>query len=956
MTGWIVSSSVLIAAVALLRRVLKGRISPWLQYALWGLVLVRLLVPFRFGSTNLSVDNITERVSEQPEVKLVSILSQMPLPRMTYGAAYEQVAEEYAQKGVDIGEMTLQEFEHVDYEIVDRMLGELSALDVLRRVWLAGSAVLGVVLLTCNLRFALRLKRSRHRLEDMSTLLPVYVSGVVETPCLFGLLKPAVYLTPEAAEDETVQRHAVFHEATHFRHGDHIWSLLRCVCLVVHWYNPLVWLAAGLSRQDGELACDAGTLRLLGEEERVAYGNTLIDLAGGKRSKTSLFYTATTMSGGKEQLKERVTLIAKKPKMLAVTAAAVVLVAAVAVGCTFTGAPEDNTEPPVSDDLPVTTDSPAPVTALSGQTPQGVVRLCEAVGENQYLLLCNNPEDKYPQSKSGTFYLYDAEDQSYQSLVSGDNLWDGLDYHVAVTDSEILYETSGGRLFVLKQADGQWALTERTIDGDAPYYVISPDGTKRAVRLDGTVRIFNMTDDTLLAETDDFPWVHAMKWSEDSSRLAMVSTRPMGAAVWDVETDDMFFYDAGQDPNAPASWSDILRAYLVGDNRYLVVDYLCETGMALLIWDVEQDAFSDKLQISDDLTILDISGDAILYDIKPQYAGAHTLDLYHCASKKSEVLDRYEGFYTAGCLNTPNGQPLVFRYGDAAPAESLSPDAGQEDRPMEPILEGFAVEIDPETVETCADVGRQWAAAFAAQYLNLSAGSSLYSSEVASTTELWSESVVEPKRLVVNVRCTCRAVYPDQFLDWFAGWAEPVDDPDFRDLIQFGWLVELEDAGGNQWRCASAGSGGFGGWGYLNYHEADTFPLIVKDAIDRDDFDGSAENIMRGLPVFDPAEFNAEFGAEGWEKVLAMMDAYCLTEGRVYSPEAGLMWSHVYPRDQEYRDMYVILTALSWKGTYAKDLVPILKKQRDYDAKAFDRCFDSLTPEQAETIQRLIQQ
>lgn len=71
-------------------------------------------------------------------------------------------------------------------------------------------------------------------------------------------------------------RHTVEHEITHFRHGDHFWSALRSVCIALHWYNPLVWWAAILSRNDAELACDEGTIRRIGEDARAEYGRTLI--------------------------------------------------------------------------------------------------------------------------------------------------------------------------------------------------------------------------------------------------------------------------------------------------------------------------------------------------------------------------------------------------------------------------------------------------------------------------------------------------------------------------------------------------------------------------------------------------------------------------------------------------------------------------------------------------------
>ena len=114
------------------------------------------------------------------------------------------------------------------------------------------------------------------------------------------------------------------------------------MCLAVHWYNPLVWCAAILSRSDAELACDEATIRRLGESERAEYGRTLLRLTCEKRS--AIVNIATTMTGSGRSIRERIALIVKKPKMAVYTLIAVILIAAIAVGCTFTGAKNDNTE------------------------------------------------------------------------------------------------------------------------------------------------------------------------------------------------------------------------------------------------------------------------------------------------------------------------------------------------------------------------------------------------------------------------------------------------------------------------------------------------------------------------------------------------------------------------------------------------------------------------------------
>ena len=78
---------------------------------------------------------------------------------------------------------------------------------------------------------------------------PVYlVEEGLPSPCLFGLIRPAVYLTPAAVASPDRLRHVIAHETAHARHLDPLWSLLRCVCLAVYWFDPLVWAAAAVSR------------------------------------------------------------------------------------------------------------------------------------------------------------------------------------------------------------------------------------------------------------------------------------------------------------------------------------------------------------------------------------------------------------------------------------------------------------------------------------------------------------------------------------------------------------------------------------------------------------------------------------------------------------------------------------------------------------------------------------
>ncbi len=343
---WMLSSSVLILAILLIRRLTLGRISMRLRYALWALVLVRLLVPFSFGSTSVSIMNTAQQV---PVIQDAQVLHDIQYIEHTSGGAVEGY-----HQGDYMADFPTVLAEHKSEAEFSRMSAVLNVRDFLVPLWKIGTLVFLTVFLLANLRFRRELRRNRTRLDASDCPLPVYVTDSVETPCLFGLFCPTIYVTPEVQDDPKALHYALEHELTHFYQGDFLWSILRCLCLSLHWFNPLVWLAVKLSRQDAELSCDEGTIRRIGENHRIAYGNTLIDLTCAQRRPKDLLHAATTMTGSKKSIRERVTFIARKPRNLALAVVMVALVTAVAVGCTFTGADKPTVEEPDAAPEPLT--------------------------------------------------------------------------------------------------------------------------------------------------------------------------------------------------------------------------------------------------------------------------------------------------------------------------------------------------------------------------------------------------------------------------------------------------------------------------------------------------------------------------------------------------------------------------------------------------------------------------
>ena len=322
---WIVSSCALILAVLLLRAALGGRISARLRYALWAAVLLRLLIPAPLFSVTVPASSDTGPVQSSSAPAQTSAIAE-PERGGFAGTVTEEAAAptEPAQPAP-------------------------SPARILAALWLTGSVCTALVLLGSNLRFARRIRRTRQPV-DLACTPAVYTVGNLPSPCLFGLVRPAIYLTPETAVTPVRLRHVLAHERTHYRHGDHIWSALRALALAVHWWNPLVWAAVWLSRRDGELACDEGTLRRLGDGERTAYGETLLALVTAPPRPGDLLSCATTMNSGKHGLHERIRRIARTPRQLLWAAAAAIVLTALTACCAFTGAAQpEQTAGPVPD-------------------------------------------------------------------------------------------------------------------------------------------------------------------------------------------------------------------------------------------------------------------------------------------------------------------------------------------------------------------------------------------------------------------------------------------------------------------------------------------------------------------------------------------------------------------------------------------------------------------------------
>ena len=335
----LLTSSVLILALLALRRLFRRTISRRMQYTLWALVLVRLLVPLNVGTLAHNVLSAAEPVQTAVEKRLETPVLYMQDGTERHPAQLLSGEESQGDPQSPPSDAA-QSSPSDEYSIVTPTYRAVALSEALTYVWYAGMLIVGAWFLFTNLRFARALRKARTPYRVEGCRYPVYLVSALPSPCLFGVLRPAVYLNEKALQSPDALRFVLAHEQTHARHLDPLWSLLRGVCLTVYWFDPLVWLAAVLSREDCELACDEGTLRALGADERTAYGKALLSLVPVCTKPQNPLLGATTMTGGKKSLKERVTRIAENRQAKTAAVFAAVALAALVCAVSFTGAPD----------------------------------------------------------------------------------------------------------------------------------------------------------------------------------------------------------------------------------------------------------------------------------------------------------------------------------------------------------------------------------------------------------------------------------------------------------------------------------------------------------------------------------------------------------------------------------------------------------------------------------------
>lgn len=266
------AASIIIVLLFLVKRFLGDRLSARVYHMLWILVLIRLMMPFEIESPY----NITDLFPEGYSI----------------GYSQEDLNNSAHEGNGNIIRPTFTGLDGANNQTAADSWVNITMISV---IWLIGCVTMTAFYAFAALRFK-RISRNFTEVCDPDIMaiaqqscarlkitksIPVYTDTYFHSPCITGIFNPKICLPQNISEQIQYHQleHVLLHELAHYKRKDLIYSIGAVISVIIHWFNPLVWLAIREMRYDREVVADLYVLELLGETAVVPYGTTLIKLA-----------------------------------------------------------------------------------------------------------------------------------------------------------------------------------------------------------------------------------------------------------------------------------------------------------------------------------------------------------------------------------------------------------------------------------------------------------------------------------------------------------------------------------------------------------------------------------------------------------------------------------------------------------------------------------------------------
>ncbi len=298
----------IVIVIVLLARLLLRKSPKVFSYALWAVVLFRLLCPVSF-STEFSLLGLfntpTATVSDGGAYSSMTYI-----PSDIVHTEYPRVNLPLPGVSEAINETLPQGSEQTGADPLELLMSAATTL------WLLGIMVMLIYSAVSLLELRRKLVGAV-RLRDN-----IYLADHIATPFVIGLFRPKIYLPSTISVEE--QDYIILHEQTHIKRLDHMVKMIAFLALAMHWFNPLVWVAFVCAVKDMEMSCDERVLKQMGGEIKTAYSTSLLSLATGRRP-----INGSPLAFGEGNIKSRIKNIMnfKKPAVWMVIAAVIACIA-----------------------------------------------------------------------------------------------------------------------------------------------------------------------------------------------------------------------------------------------------------------------------------------------------------------------------------------------------------------------------------------------------------------------------------------------------------------------------------------------------------------------------------------------------------------------------------------------------------------------------------------------------
>ena len=308
-----------IVLAAVLFRLIFKKAPKWISVMMWGVVALRLVMPFSISSA-LSLVPSVETVSPQ--------IMYTAEPTITSGISFVNAV---------VNPIIIDKFAPTEASVVNPLQHLIPTLAV---VWLAGIVLMLTYMLGSYLRIRIKLKSAVRLYKN------VWQSENVKTPFVLGVFRPRIYIP--FGMDEKAMTAVINHENAHIKRLDHVIKPVAFILLSLYWFNPVMWVAYVLLCRDIEYACDERVIKSLDEEQRADYSEVMLALSAPRK-----MITACPIAFGEVGVKERVkrVLSYKKPFIWIIIAALVACAVTAVVLLTDPKDPSDDPTWPELEDI-----------------------------------------------------------------------------------------------------------------------------------------------------------------------------------------------------------------------------------------------------------------------------------------------------------------------------------------------------------------------------------------------------------------------------------------------------------------------------------------------------------------------------------------------------------------------------------------------------------------------------